>query len=185
MSPKNPRPGSVSRPRLAFPAKPPAFPDLPIYTLSLVRENDIPFTHRPQITCDTDAVKLLRSYFAGLDREHFIVLFLDAKNHVLGLNTVSIGSLTSSLAHPREVFKPAILANATAILLAHNHPSGDPTPSPEDRLLTDRMRQAAELLGISLLDHIVIGGDGRLYESIGPLEASRYMPRTQERKSKR
>lgn len=140
----------------------PAFPALPIYKLALVRENDIPFTHRPQVTSDTDAVKLLQPYFAGLDREHFVVLFLDAKNCVLGLNTVSIGSLTSSLAHPREILKPAILANAVAILLAHNHP-----------------------IGISLLDHLVLGGDGRLYESIGPLEASRYTPRTQERKGKR
>jgi DNA repair protein RadC len=72
---------------------------------------------------------------------------------------VSIGSLSSSLAHPREVFKPAILANAAAIILGHNHPSGEPTPSREDVELTKRLKEGAELLGIRLLDHIVIGDE--------------------------
>src|SRR4029434_9928578 len=93
----------------------------------------------------------------GVNREHFVILLLDQKNQVIGLNTVSIGSLTASVVHPREVFKPAILSNASSILLCHNHPSGDPLPSQEDRALTVRLFQAGKLLGIDVLDHIIVG----------------------------
>lgn len=86
-------------------------------------------------------------------------MLLDGKNRLAGFNVVSIGSLTASLVHPREVFKAAILANAAAMIVVHNHPSGDPTPSAEDIAITQRLRQAGELLGISLLDHVVIGDD--------------------------
>lgn len=108
------------------------------------------------------AAVALRPYFAGLDREQFLVCCLDAKNASIGVNIVSIGTLTLSLVHPREVFKPAILLNAAAIIAVHNHPSGDPTPSPEDRTLTTRLREAGDLLGIRLLDHLILGDD-RLY----------------------
>lgn len=103
--------------------------------------------------------KALRPFFAGLDREQFLVCCLDAKHAIIGVNVVSVGSLTMSIVHPREVFKPAILLNASAIICAHNHPSGDPAPSPEDRQLTVRLRQAAELIGITLLDHIILGDE--------------------------
>ena len=82
---------------------------------------------------------------------------LDSKNRVQRINTVSIGILDSSLVHPREVFKDAILASAASIIVAHNHPSGDPTPSIEDKRVTQRLYEAGQLLGIDLLDHIVIG----------------------------
>jgi DNA repair protein RadC len=108
------------------------------------------------------AAAALRPCFAGLDREQFLVCCLDAKNASIGVNIVSIGTLTLSLVHPREVFKPAILLNAAAIIAVHNHPSGDPTPSAEDRTLTARLREAGELLGIRLLDHLILGDD-RLY----------------------
>lgn len=108
------------------------------------------------------AAAALRPCFAGLDREQFLVCCLDAKNTSIGVNIVSIGTLTLSLVHPREVFKPAILLNACAIIAVHNHPSGDPSPSPEDRTLTIRPREAGELLGIRLLDHLILGDD-RLY----------------------
>ena len=85
---------------------------------------------------------------------------LDGKHRVTGLNTVSIGCLQGTPVHPREVFKPAILANAAAIIVLHNHPSGDPTPSREDREITDRLRSCGEMLGVPLLDHIVMGADG-------------------------
>jgi DNA repair protein RadC len=101
-----------------------------------------------------------RSRFEAADREEFVALLLDGKNRLLGFNVVSVGSLTASLVHPREVYKPAILANAAALIVIHNHPSGDPTPSAEDVAITTRLRQAGELLGIGLLDHVVIG-DGR------------------------
>jgi DNA repair protein RadC len=92
-----------------------------------------------------------------VDREHFLAAILDRKNTVIGMNTVSIGSLTAAVVHPREVFKPAILSNAAAVLLCHNHPSGDPQPSPEDPTLTSRLYKAGQLLGIEVLDHIVLG----------------------------
>jgi DNA repair protein RadC len=91
------------------------------------------------------------------DRERFVLVLLDGKNRVIGFHVVSVGSLTAALVHPREVFKAAILANAAAVILAHNHPSGDPEPSAEDRALTARLRQVGELVGIRVLDHVVIG----------------------------
>jgi DNA repair protein RadC len=115
-----------------------------------------------QIQTSTVAAALLRPCFDGLDREQFLVCGLDAKHRIIGINIVSVGSLTLTVVHPREVFKPLILMNAAAFICAHNHPSCDPTPSSEDRLLTQRLRQGAELLGIALLDHVILG-DERCY----------------------
>jgi DNA repair protein RadC len=129
---------------------------VPRYRLTLVAESSGIASSKP-IQTSTDAVTLLRPCFEGLDREHFLVCGLDAKHRIIGINVVSIGSLTLSIVHPREVFKPLILMNAAAFICAHNHPSSDPTPSQEDRLLTKRLCQGAELLGISLLDHLVLG----------------------------
>ena len=89
--------------------------------------------------------------------EVFVVVFLDARNHPIGFHEVSRGTLTESLVHPREVFRAAIAIGAARIAVAHNHPSGDPTPSREDIELTKRLRDAGELLGIKVLDHIIIG----------------------------
>jgi len=134
-----------------------------VYKIALVRERSVTQTERPQIRSAEGAAATLAAYLAEEDREHFVVLLLNSKNRLIGINTVSIGSLTSSLAHPREVFKPAILANAAAIIVAHNHPGGEPTPSQEDVEITKRLYAAAELLGIRLLDHIVLGDNGRWY----------------------
>ena len=101
----------------------------------------------------------LRPLFHGLDREQFLVACLDAKHAIIGVNVVSIGSLSISIVQPREVFKPAILLNSAAIICSHNHPSGDPEPSSEDRVLTARLRQAGDLIGITILDHIILGDD--------------------------
>ena len=95
-------------------------------------------------------------------KEHFIALHLDSKNRLLCLEIVSVGSLNASIVHPREVYKSALLSSAAAIVFVHNHPSGDPTPSREDIELTSRLKEASELLGIRLLDHVVIG-TGRHY----------------------
>lgn len=95
-----------------------------------------------------------------LDHEQFQVILLNAKNQVLDLESISSGTLTASLVHPREIFKPAIRRSAHAIILAHNHPSGDPTPSREDREVTLRLVQAGKLIGIEVLDHLIVG-DGR------------------------
>lgn len=95
-----------------------------------------------------------------LDHEQFQVILLNAKNNVLDVECVSEGTLTASLVHPREVFKPAIRRAAHAVILVHNHPSGDPTPSREDREITQRLIDSGRVLGIEVLDHLVIG-DGR------------------------
>ena len=90
-------------------------------------------------------------------REHFRIALLDVRRRLIGVHTVSVGCLTSSLVHPREVFRPAILAGAAAIGLSHNHPSGDPEPSQEDIALTRRLAQGGCLLGIEVLDHVITG----------------------------
>lgn len=95
-------------------------------------------------------------------KEHFMAVFLNTKNRIIGEEIISEGTLTGSLVHPREVFQPAILRHAAALVVAHNHPSGDPHPSREDRELTAMLYQAGKTLGIPLLDHLVIG-DGIYY----------------------
>jgi DNA repair protein RadC len=131
---------------------------IPRYRVMLVKES-LAHPSPVKIMDSQNAYRLLVPVFDGLDREHFMVVALDAKHAVIGINTVSIGSLTLSIVHPREVFKPLILMNASAVILAHNHPSGDPTPSPEDRALTRRLKEGGELLGITVLDHVVLGED--------------------------
>jgi DNA repair protein RadC len=128
---------------------------LPRYRVTLVRENRAVPPSSP-LTTSVTAAALLRPLFAGLDREQFLVCGLDAKHSIIGVNIVSIGSLTLAIVHPREVFKPLILMNAAAWICAHNHPSGDVAPSEEDRVLTSRLRQGADLLGIRLLDHLIL-----------------------------
>ena len=112
---------------------------------------------RPVVNGPIDVYELLRGRMAHLDRERFVVVLLNTKNAVLGTPTVSIGTLSSSLVHPREVFKPAIQASAAAVILVHNHPSGKTEPSREDRDVTRRLVEAGETIGIEVLDHIVIG----------------------------
>ena len=128
----------------------------PRYRVTLVCETEGAGRAEP-IRDSITAVQLFRPCFEGLDREHFLVCGLDAKHRVIGINVVSVGSLTLSIVHPREVFKPLIVMNAAAWLASHNHPSGDATPSQEDRLLTKRLREAGDLLGITLLDHVILG----------------------------
>jgi len=93
------------------------------------------------------------------DREHFRAVFLNTKNQMLKTVTISIGSLNASIVHPREILKPAISVSAATIILVHNHPTGDPTPSREDIEFTRRFAKCGELIGIELLDHVIIGAD--------------------------
>ena len=111
------------------------------------------------ISSPEDAAEIAAKHFEDMasDREVFSVILLDVKNRVIGINVVSIGSLSASVVHPREVFKAAILANAANIILTHNHPSGDPAPSKEDISITSRLVQAGRLMDIPVLDHIIIG----------------------------
>lgn len=125
----------------------------------LIRESGPWYTEK--ITSPEDVARIMRDHMdmGNLDREHFVVLYLDRKNHVNAIQTVSIGGLHSSLVHPREVFKPAIVASSAAIILVHNHPSGDSTPSTEDINITRRLIEAGKILGIEVLDHVVIGNN--------------------------
>ncbi|MCL5291216.1 MAG: DNA repair protein RadC [Actinobacteria bacterium] len=103
------------------------------------------------------SLKLVKDELLQSDREKFICLHLNTKNSVLSYEVVSIGTLSSSLVHPRELFKAAILSNSAALILCHNHPSGDSTPSAEDIALTKRLVKAGNLLGIDVLDHVIVG----------------------------
>lgn len=131
---------------------------IPNYRIQLVRDGSSLYNTNA-ISCPEDAAEIAAKFFEDMssDREIFAVMLLNTKNHVIGINVVSIGSLTASVVHPREVFKAAILANAASIILVHNHPSGDPAPSKEDISITSRLVQAGRLMDIPVLDHIVIG----------------------------
>ncbi len=133
----------------------------PRYRVMLVKESG-GHAGDVRISDSQKAHRFLAPLFDGLDREHFTVVGLDAKHAVIGINTVSMGSVTLSIVNPREVFKPLILMNASAVLLSHNHPSGDSTPSQEDRALTRRLKEGGDLHGIAVLDHLVLG-EGRYY----------------------
>ncbi|WP_231603538.1 JAB domain-containing protein [Neorhodopirellula pilleata] len=124
-----------------------------------MREGSI--NRRPRITSTATARSFAEAFFAqrGADRECFVVAHLDTKHRPMSIEVCTVGTLDASLVHPREVFKAAILAGASAVLLMHNHPSGDPTPSREDRAVTDRLEQVGKIIGINVLDHIVVGDD--------------------------
>jgi len=112
---------------------------------------------RPVIRSPQDVANLLLPELRDAKKEHFKSLLLDTKNRLLKIATVSVGILDSSLVHPREVFKDAIAVSAASLIVAHNHPSGDPSPSVEDTRITKRLAESGELLGIDLLDHIILG----------------------------
>jgi DNA repair protein RadC len=115
---------------------------------------------KPVIRSPADAAHLMMAELRYETREHLCALILDARNQVRHTRKISTGTLTESLVHPREVFREAIQFSAAAIILVHNHPSGDPDPSPEDIATTKRLTTAGKVVGIEVLDHIVIG-DGR------------------------
>ena len=107
-----------------------------------------------------DAAMFIMEDLRYLKKENFVCLFLNTKNHIIAQETLSVGTLNASLVHPREVFRSAIRFSSASIICAHNHPSGDPTPSSEDITITRRLVDAGNLLGIDVLDHIIIG-DGQ------------------------
>lgn len=111
------------------------------------------------IRCEDAVYELLRPDLAGLEQEAFVAVLLDSKHRPVKRVLVALGSLASVDVHPREVFREAIRAGAANVIVAHNHPSGDPEPSGEDLALTRRLRDAGDLLGIKVLDHIIIGKD--------------------------
>jgi len=109
------------------------------------------------ISSPEDVDGLLRGRIANLDQENFVAVLLNTKNEVIEFPTISVGTLSASLVHPREVFKPAIRASAAGIVLAHNHPSGKVAPSRGDREVTGRLTEAAKIIGIDVLDHVILG----------------------------
>ena len=117
-----------------------------------------------KINKESDVYELVKDELAGSDREMFLSIMLTVKNDLIGVETVSIGSITASTVTPRDVFKSAILANAVAIIVCHNHPSGELTPSNEDIELTKQLIVAGELLGIKVLDHLIVSNQG--YKSL-------------------
>lgn len=134
---------------------------VPRLRIALVREE--PLTETPlALRASSDVVKTF-AFLRTHDREEFWCVPLDGKNRPLGLNCVSIGTLTASLVHPREVLKPLILTSAAAAVVVHNHPSSDPTPSREDSAITTRLYEVLSLVGIVLLDHVIIGDAGRYF----------------------
>lgn len=124
-------------------------------------------TRRDTVTSPEDVASLVMDDMRFYDREHFKCMYLNRKNQMIALETVSVGGLSSSVVHPREVFKPAIQRSAASVILIHNHPSGDPKPSNEDVAITKRLVEAGRLLGIDVLDHLIIG-DGN-YASLKSL----------------
>lgn len=112
-----------------------------------------------QITSPLDVVNLLMEEMRNFKKEYFKIIMLNIKNKIIAINDISIGSLNSSIVHPREVFKDAIKRSSASIILTHNHPSGDPTPSRQDIAVSKRLYECGELLGIKVLDHIIIGNN--------------------------
>jgi DNA repair protein RadC len=128
--------------------------------LSLVRERaEHSFSHPRAVRHGGDVAALLREFLGEDPRERFAVVYLDTRHRPIAVHEAHVGTCDGVAVHPREVFGPALLLAATSIVAAHTHPSGDPSPSAEDRLVTDRLRDAGMLLGIQLLDHLVIGSE--------------------------
>ena len=131
-----------------------------VKSISLVYEGSL--RERPCLTSTQESKAFFQRYWQhkpGNDQERFVVACLDTKHRVQCVVVITVGTLDASLVHPREVFKPALLEGSSAVVLSHNHPSGNTTPSREDIKVTDTLSEAGKLLGISVLDHI-IHGDG-------------------------
>lgn len=133
------------------------------YRLELVKESSKVYEVESKISSPSDVRDYIEQIFklSNQAEEVMVMLVLDIKNNVIGAFEVSRGSLNSSIVHPREVFKRALLLNGASIILAHNHPSGDTTPSREDIEVTKRLVEGGDILGIGILDHLIIGDNGR------------------------
>jgi DNA repair protein RadC len=124
--------------------------------LSKRLEGDAGEKRKPMVKSPEDVVSIVKSQLKGRKKEHFLVLCLDTRNRVINCRPVSIGSLDTSIVHPREVFNEAVSSSAASVIFVHNHPSGDPEPSKEDVELTKRLVKAGEIIGIDVLDHIIV-----------------------------
>lgn len=136
-----------------------------VVKIQMVKESRMKYEIEDVVFSPAKVAFIAREFIGNSDREHCIVLCLDSKNKINSINTLSIGSLNSSIVNPREVFKTAILSNAASVILAHNHPSGDPTPSNDDISMTQRLAEAGAILGIDVIDHVIVG-DGSNFVSL-------------------
>ena len=127
--------------------------------MELARRAAAPSQPSDPIETAEAAAVLVQPYLRQKKKEHFVALLLDTRHRLIRLSPIAVGTLSASLVHPRELFKEAIAASAAAVILAHNHPSGDPDPSEQDLVLTKRLVQAGKLLGIAVLDHLIIGAE--------------------------
>jgi DNA repair protein RadC len=132
---------------------------LPRIRLQVIREGSVASETRT-VRGPADAAQIAREVIGDCDREHVLAILVDIRHRVLAVHTVAVGSLTSCQVHPRELFKSAILCNAAAVIVAHNHPSGDLRHSQADIDLTERLKRAGELLGVEVLDHLVVTDSG-------------------------
>lgn len=121
----------------------------------IMEERELTYIKKPE-----DVYALVAADMIPLKKEHFYIFMLNVNGKIIGKETVSIGSLNATIAHPREVFRNAILKDAASIVCVHNHPSGDPTPSERDVAITDQLLAAGEIIGIPLMDHIIVGIEG-------------------------
>ena len=142
----------------------PAFSFIPAINIQMISERNLMYDGN-RLTAAGQAAEACCALVGNPDREYFVALLLDGKNRITGIHTVSQGSLNQSIVHPRETFKAAILANCGSIILAHNHPTGDTTPSSEDLAITRRLKEAGDILGIKILDHIIIDTESHSYLS--------------------
>lgn len=133
-----------------------------IVSLKVVKESSVLYESR-KVSSTYDAYTLGKNFLIDSDREKFIVACMDTKNQPVSIEVVSIGTLNSSMVHPREVFKTAVLTNASKIICFHNHPSGNINPSKEDELVTNRLIRSGEILGIDVIDHIIIGDNNTYF----------------------
>ena len=133
-----------------------------IVSLKLVKESSVLYETR-KISNPYDAYRLAKNFLVDSDREKFVVVCLDTKNQPVSIEIVSIGTVNSAMVHPREVFKLAVLSNASKIICFHNHPSGNTNFSKEDEVITNRLKKCGEILGIELVDHIVVGDDHKYF----------------------
>jgi DNA repair protein RadC len=132
---------------------------IPAYRLQLVRTGTV-LAEQRECSCARDAADLVREFLGDPDREHVVAVYLDVQNKFVGVHLVAVGAIDFVVFNPAEVYKAALLCNASTVVLAHNHPSGEPAPSQPDRWITERVARAGSLLGIPLVDHIVIGQPG-------------------------
>lgn len=138
--------------------------ETPVYKVMLVQDSALPVTNKC-IRGPKDAAKIVNDYLKGADREHFVGLYLNSANALIAIHTVSVGTLNSSLVHPREVFKLALMVNAASVIVAHNHPSGNAEPSQEDIAVTRQLVEAGKIIGVPIHDHIITTG-GTTYASL-------------------